>query len=78
MLCNCALHTLRNASSEFSLLGIAVSAGELDEQQAEQLAETREQLNDALKSLHAARQENQELRARFAFTQGTEAARDEL
>lgn len=69
-------HSSGSASS--SLLGIAVSAGELDERQAEQLAETREQLNDALKSLHAARKENQELRARIAFTQGTEAARDEL
>ncbi|KAL1944578.1 hypothetical protein VTO73DRAFT_3008 [Trametes versicolor] len=58
--------------------GIAVSAGELDEQQAEQLAETREQLNDALKSLHAVRQENQELRAHIAFTHGTETPRDEL
>ena len=58
--------------------GIAVSAGELDERQAEELHKTRHKLRDALQSLQALRQENQELRLRLASVQDEGAARDEL
>ncbi|KAI0831440.1 hypothetical protein BC628DRAFT_1312137 [Trametes gibbosa] len=58
--------------------GIAVSAGELDERQAEELIETRQQLQDACASLQAVRQENQELRARIMSLQSSQAVRDEL
>ncbi|KAI0748270.1 hypothetical protein C8Q80DRAFT_1270698 [Daedaleopsis nitida] len=49
--------------------GIAVGAGELGEEQAKDLAETKERLNHALSSLQAARAENQQLRARIASLQ---------
>ncbi len=49
-----------------SLSGIAVSAGELEEEQASALADTREELKQALLSLQAIRAENKELRARLA------------
>ncbi|KAI0780782.1 hypothetical protein BD413DRAFT_500129 [Trametes elegans] len=49
--------------------GIAVSAGELDERQAEELADTRQQLREALSSLEALRQENLELRAKAGLVQ---------
>ncbi|KAI0328543.1 hypothetical protein GY45DRAFT_991083 [Cubamyces sp. BRFM 1775] len=58
--------------------GIAVSAGELDERQAEELSKTRHKLRDALQSLQSLRQENQELRLRLASVQEEGAARDEL
>ncbi|RDX56613.1 hypothetical protein OH76DRAFT_1395731 [Lentinus brumalis] len=45
--------------------GIAVGAGELEEEQAKALAETKQELKQALNSLQALRQENQELRARI-------------
>ncbi|KAI0375043.1 hypothetical protein BV20DRAFT_961301 [Pilatotrama ljubarskyi] len=54
--------------------GIAVSAGELDERQAKELARTRYQLREAEASLQALRQENHELRARIASLE----AREEL
>ncbi|KAH9857013.1 hypothetical protein C2E23DRAFT_806261 [Lenzites betulinus] len=57
--------------------GIAVSAGELDEQQAEELIETRQQLKVAHASLEAIRQENQELRARITSLQSAQVVRDE-
>lgn len=58
------------------LAGIAVSAGELDEQQAEELIETRQQLKVAHASLEAVRQENQELRARITSLQSAQVVRD--
>ncbi|KAI8998504.1 hypothetical protein BD414DRAFT_453302 [Trametes punicea] len=58
--------------------GIAVSAGEIDERQAEELSETRHKLREALTSLRTLRQENQELRLRIASLQEEGAARDEL
>ncbi|OSD08710.1 hypothetical protein PYCCODRAFT_1380522 [Trametes coccinea BRFM310] len=58
--------------------GIAVSAGEIDERQAEELSETRHKLREALTSLQSLRQENQELRVRLAALQEEGAARDEL
>ncbi|TBU35827.1 hypothetical protein BD311DRAFT_772879 [Dichomitus squalens] len=61
--------------------GIAVSAGELDEEQAKVLAETREALKRATASLQSARNENQQLRARLAYyeqDQNNSQARDEL
>ena len=48
------------------LVGIAVSAGELEEEQAKALADTKQELQQALSSLHTARDENQQLRARIA------------
>ena len=48
------------------MVGIAVGAGELGEEQAKDLAETKEELRQALAALQTAREENQELRARMA------------
>ena len=48
------------------MVGIAVGAGELGEEQAKDLAETKEELRQALAALQTAREENQELRARLA------------
>ncbi|KAI0636824.1 hypothetical protein C8Q77DRAFT_526463 [Trametes polyzona] len=58
--------------------GIAVSAGELDEHQAQELAETRQRLKDALNSLQIVHQENQELRARITSLEATQVAREEF
>ena len=60
--------------------GIAVSAGELEEEQASALANTREELKQALLSLQATRAENKQLRVRLARYEGDEdgQARDEL
>ncbi|KAI0807432.1 hypothetical protein C8Q74DRAFT_1362934 [Fomes fomentarius] len=57
--------------------GIAVGAGELDEEQAKDLAETKEQLRQALSSLQVARNETQQLRARVArFEQNQDEVAD--
>ncbi|KAI1794505.1 hypothetical protein LXA43DRAFT_1058965 [Ganoderma leucocontextum] len=61
--------------------GIAVSAGELAEEQASALADTREELKQALLSLQGTRAENKQLRARLARYEPGEQdgqARDEL
>ncbi|OBZ75978.1 Voltage-gated hydrogen channel 1 [Grifola frondosa] len=47
--------------------GIAVSAGELEEEDAKMLAETREKLAEATSALKEVRAENQQLRARVAW-----------
>ena len=53
--------------------GIAVGAGELEEEQAKALAETKQELKQALNALQALRQENQGLRARIAQYEDTQA-----
>ncbi|KAI0673075.1 hypothetical protein C8Q78DRAFT_697838 [Trametes maxima] len=58
--------------------GIAVSAGEIDEQQAKELEETRQKLGEALSSIETLRRENQELRARIVPSEAEVAMRDEL
>ncbi|PIL24133.1 transporter [Ganoderma sinense ZZ0214-1] len=60
--------------------GIAVSAGELQEEQASALADTQEELKQALLSLQETRAENKQLRARLSRYEGDEdgQARDEL
>ena len=54
------------------LAGIAVSAGELDEEQARELAETREKLKNTLSSLQASRGENRLLRLRLSRYEPTD------
>ncbi|KAJ3548552.1 hypothetical protein NM688_g5280 [Phlebia brevispora] len=53
--------------------GIAVSAGEIEEGTAEQLAETQAQLDRALKDLQQAQDENSKLRARLTWMDNDDA-----
>ncbi|RPD66290.1 hypothetical protein L226DRAFT_194363 [Lentinus tigrinus ALCF2SS1-7] len=53
--------------------GIAVGAGELDEEQAKALAETKQELKQALNALQALHQENQELRLRITQFKDSQA-----
>ena len=76
----CRLRCCCGALTLLLSLGIAVSAGELEEEQASALANTREELKQALLSLQATRAENKQLRVRLARYEGDEdgQARDEL
>ncbi|KAI0797726.1 hypothetical protein C8Q75DRAFT_16726 [Abortiporus biennis] len=47
--------------------GIAVSAGEIEEENAKALMETRQELEEVTRSLTQARDENQQLRSRIAW-----------
>lgn len=53
--------------------GIAVSAGEIEEESAVELAETRAQLERALKDLGDAQDENSKLRARLVWMDNDDA-----
>jgi len=53
--------------------GIAVSAGELEEGNARQLAETRQELEGVIVALADAREENHKLRARIIAMEGGES-----
>lgn len=49
-----------------SISGIAVGAGELQEETVKELNETRVRLQDAMAELEVARKENEELRTRLS------------
>lgn len=51
----------------FAAAGIAVSTGEIEEETAKELVETRAKLNKTLKDLQEAQDENSKLRARVAW-----------
>ena len=78
----CTLLTTRPRRQILFGARIAVSAEELDEEQAKVLAETREALKRATASLQAAHDENQQLRVRLACYEqdqnNNSQARDEL
>lgn len=54
-------------------IGIAVSAGELEEGQARVLEETREELEQVIVALTEARKENQYLKSRIVTLEGGSA-----
>jgi hypothetical protein len=58
--------------THFAQIGVAVGAGEFEEENAKQLAETRAKLQEALAKLSLVQDENDHLRARLSQGEQTE------
>ena len=56
--------------------GVVIGAGEMEEENAHILAETKQQLEEAMAQLSEARDENMRLRARFNHTELVSSTRD--